>query len=403
MGNRDINKMRFATELAEMSPTVADVFWDAGHTPYDDFVAKLPAELQAGNPRLLRLRWMLHCTMGCQTTFRTRRMELSLLRHGTMEGDVSDAEVLHSFVASVDPRGSDPWMLRYLQLGQLMAVVGDTLFVHGGVSALALGQVPASSRALARGGENAADLRGGGSEVSLMQWCGDLNRWAAGEIADYAANPLGGPFGGGVRAAEALLQYAVPAPPGHAMHGVTVIYNEGVLRGGRYVEPEPEVVACLARAGVRRMLVGHVPRGQSPGVIRAPGGLVVVLADTSYSDCSADKTANPANMRGAAVASVRAYGSGSTVIDGVRADGVRHGVELAPAGGDRPVRPDDAVGIVTPGLGRIKGVLRSGHQSGFFIVVPEGDERCHGEQAHDLVVTRNGAGEVAVTPRSLAQ
>jgi hypothetical protein len=100
--------------------------------------------------------------MGCQTTFETRRTELAQLQevamggyHGQLpaigqsENPVTDAEVADSFIGSVDPGGEDPWMLRYLELGQVALVLGDILFVHGAVSTDAIGCVSVTAAATA--------------------------------------------------------------------------------------------------------------------------------------------------------------------------------------------------------------------------------------------------------------
>merc|ERR1719476_320374 len=81
---------------------------------------------------------MLHCNLGCQnTTFNARKHELTLLNQRA-----SDADVLNSFRDSVDPRSADPWMLNFIRMGSLGVVLGDTLFVHGGLYDRAIGVVP---------------------------------------------------------------------------------------------------------------------------------------------------------------------------------------------------------------------------------------------------------------------
>jgi len=170
LGNRDINKLRFGTELAEFADASAvDVFWDKKHTRHADWLEAQGAETSA----LSSLRWMLECTMGCQTTFETRRTELAELGGGG-GGSAEDAAVLASFRDSVDPAlGQKAWMLRYIELGQLMLVLGDILFIHGAVSADALGYVPGQ-----------ADRSAG-----LRSWCTDLNGWAAGQVEAYTSKP----------------------------------------------------------------------------------------------------------------------------------------------------------------------------------------------------------------------
>eukprot|EP00439_Symbiodinium_sp_Y106_P076599 s716_g15.t1 len=118
--------------------------------------------------------------MGCQTTtFKTRRHELALLgRSATDEaaaqlhmaapnewfraidarqnklswrGSCVANEPTHRAYRSritalvgdaVDPSGADPWMLDLLHVGQLAVIVGDALFIHGGLYDEALGAVP---------------------------------------------------------------------------------------------------------------------------------------------------------------------------------------------------------------------------------------------------------------------
>lgn len=42
----------------------------------------------------------------------------------------------------MDPKSPDPWMLELLRVGQLALVLGDALFLHGGLYEEALGKVP---------------------------------------------------------------------------------------------------------------------------------------------------------------------------------------------------------------------------------------------------------------------
>ena len=60
-----------------------------------------------------KLKWLLHCTMGCQdTTFGTRKRELAILK-----GRASDVDVFDSYISSVDSKSSDPWMLEFIRMG----------------------------------------------------------------------------------------------------------------------------------------------------------------------------------------------------------------------------------------------------------------------------------------------
>ena len=91
LGNRDVNKLRLPTELLPGHLGSNSVFWDPGHTRYADYLA----ERGGAEPTTQSaLQWMLECTMGCATTFETRRLELAELQGaGATPQDVSDEQV----------------------------------------------------------------------------------------------------------------------------------------------------------------------------------------------------------------------------------------------------------------------------------------------------------------------
>jgi hypothetical protein len=132
LGNRDVNKLRFSSELAEgETGSATDVYWDKKHMPYDAWLKEKGEE--AGT--ISTCKWMLDKTMGSATVFETRKQELALLAAAS-EGKkdkavISDEDVAQSFVESVNPSSSDPWMLEFLKLGQLALIIGDSIFVHG--------------------------------------------------------------------------------------------------------------------------------------------------------------------------------------------------------------------------------------------------------------------------------
>jgi hypothetical protein len=80
-----------------------------------------------------------------------------------------------------------------------------------------------------------------------------------------------------------------------------------------------EAMMLLNKGGIRRVVVGHTPHGTCPTIIKSGGpgmtepGLLVVMADTSYSDMKA-----PDN-RGRAVSEVQLFDDGQ-VRRGSRAD-----------------------------------------------------------------------------------
>lgn len=69
-------------------------------------------------------------------------MELEALRGGAGGGDVarvSEDDVVASYRDSVRPDG---FVAEYLRSAQIAAVIGNTLFVHGGVTDAAMGWLP---------------------------------------------------------------------------------------------------------------------------------------------------------------------------------------------------------------------------------------------------------------------
>mmetsp|Transcript_3173 Transcript_3173/g.9176 ORF Transcript_3173/g.9176 Transcript_3173/m.9176 type:complete len:717 (-) Transcript_3173:2524-4674(-) len=375
MGNRDVNKIRFAHELerpnredqpARTGEPVCEAWWS-------DVTPPCRSEAQ-------RLRWMLHHTMGSQVpcTFELRRSELArdaeeadararaeraagvqgtgasdegkavVFSLGTLftsvlgkdagrsrtggaptsgelalaeaGGDlppVSDEEVVSSFVRSVGPGGL---MRTYLELAQIGAVLGDCLFIHGAISEECMRKVPPR-----HGTVPVRDVSGRGfrdAPGGLLGWIGELNRFAAEEVASWVAHPHGEPSrarawaeegGYGGRGGEGLVQYGmggIPMTLGNAGPGgkrsvkpnPTVIYATWFHHGAPVTPPRP-VVDYVAAAGVNTILTGHQPIGDTPVVIPAgsspaPGAaraggaggkesvstVTVVAADTSYSN-----------------------------------------------------------------------------------------------------------------------
>jgi hypothetical protein len=116
-GNRDINKLRLWRELQGWPLKIA------------------PEHLREA-PRIELLKWIFYHTMNAPYAVDYRREELIREREIEM---VSDDEVAMSFIEDLQPGG----LLRtYLQGAQLNFLWKETLFVHGGITAEALGYVP---------------------------------------------------------------------------------------------------------------------------------------------------------------------------------------------------------------------------------------------------------------------
>lgn len=150
VGNRDLNKLRFSAELADddMGRPIDEIpgpYWDPKAKTLRQYLEQVAAEtgnpIEAVNTRPERLRWMYKCTLGCPDTFDFRKQELAELS-GRNPAEVSDDEVVDFCVAEiVNPDGA---LRQYIELGQVAARIGNSLFVHGAVDAKSMGFIPPS-------------------------------------------------------------------------------------------------------------------------------------------------------------------------------------------------------------------------------------------------------------------
>lgn len=262
IGNRDTNKLRFATELSESALKDPKILHDKSF-PYwvkpenrvwpAKYLEKHGLQDTAAN----RLKWMLKETMGSEGAFERRQFELKELGKPHSEEDV-----VSSYCASVQPSHPDNFMLRYMQHAQLGYIFGKTMFVHGGVTAQNVGRVPGQKTPV-------KDVR---------QWVEILNAWAKSELEKYIEGY--GEAGQAQlppsqRAGHALMDYCVPG----GNEGATVVYT-GYMHNGLPSSEGKEVTDYLLAGGVNTVAVGHQPVGDCPGVIRSP--VTVVNGDSSY-------------------------------------------------------------------------------------------------------------------------
>ncbi|CAK9018083.1 unnamed protein product [Durusdinium trenchii] len=298
LGNRDIMKLRFASELKEVEepgkvwlPT-----WDPKVKTFEQFLQENPS-LQ--RDEMGKLKWLLHCTMGCQdTTFDTRKREIAILK-----GRASDADVLKSYRDSVDSRSKDPWMLEFIRVAKIAHIIGDILFLHGGICTESYGQVPSRD----------------GRCRDVQEWVKELNAWKDRQVQDFCEQPY---FyekdGKQCRGGDELIIYGTPGAGKK-----TVIYHNPFEDGNPTLR-SLEVQNFLKGSGIDRVVSGHQPHGQTPTVVRHPKtGLLMITADTSRSDNKASKIFNPADNRGIVYSSVRLLPE-TVEIEGQLADGRYH-------------------------------------------------------------------------------
>lgn len=330
MGNRDINKMRFSSEITaeevhRLSPSSPAAFWVPENkrvSPWQ-YLRRLVAQTKGITEDSVTdcdirnactqsnlLRYHLKEDMGSDGEFEFRRSELAHM-WGRNEQLVSDADVILSYEKSVAPGGV---MREYLELAELACLLGSTLFVHGQLIgkqytdcghedvAWAIGCVP---RCRGEGFDRVDDLR---------LWVHQLNQFARDSVAEWGAKstwqkpPVDATAEGwSGRGGAKLIAYGTPGS-----QVPSVVY-------GRWLEDNcmpkaypKELVEYLSDSGVDRVIVGHTPHGNCPTVIPHIEGLTVLMADTSFSQMKSD-LAYTGDNRGDAVCEVTIEGARCSV------------------------------------------------------------------------------------------
>jgi len=324
-GNRDLNKIRLSSELRE---TDIDVPWPLPlphgtrrGLPLREYLTKLNGgngeDLSPVNTQANRLRWILDTSMGAQGMFELRRAELRLLR-GI---DISDDDVVQSYLQSIESDTGCLW--RYLQHAEMGFQWGDTLFIHGGLPDGAPGWLPTLSWRYEE--PEATDQCLGEllpEDHSLQDWITAMTVRLNEGLADYRARPYWGEDR--QRGGEMVMSWqSTPA-----LFGRSVIV-ESALSQGTPKPMSPQVSKYLIDHGVRRVVSGHKPCGDSPFVLRELPE--VVCCDTTYSDQKAH------DKRGAALAAVEFEGvpeRSYSIVRGTLCDGSNFEFRLAPPGSD---------------------------------------------------------------------
>jgi hypothetical protein len=184
VGNRDINKLRWTSELddSEMSnyESVPGPYWvkqDVRLSP-KQYLTKLVEATDGVAPEhavrevntvVNRIKWILEATMGAQGDFDRRREELSSINKKPIE-EISDEDVAQSYINSVKPNGE---IFEYLFHGQLAYVHKETLFMHAGVNKDNIGYVPFTHERY----------------VEISEWVNNLNKWYKDQLKDWQEHP----------------------------------------------------------------------------------------------------------------------------------------------------------------------------------------------------------------------
>lgn len=237
MGNRDLNKLRLSSELAEsdMERPIEDIagpFWDRNAPNLKEYLEDLQTKksgddskpttsLEELNTRPERLRYMLKHTLGCPDTFEFRREEVQLLTHiygqyppdaetqhatpihtSESEGicqdpaiEVTDEQVVDSFLYEISPEGS---LRQYLHLSSIAAIVGNTVFVHGALDRLTMKyvpsietkfQIPTSPPPQFTEAHTTTDPTDGTMIDNVHEWVTALNEYIQHGLKDFESRP----------------------------------------------------------------------------------------------------------------------------------------------------------------------------------------------------------------------
>lgn len=283
VGNRDANKTRFANELP-LNPNER-----FGHTPDDvikpPFASTSYAEFLGKNEDtpVNRLKWILKCTMGAPNAFEFRRNELARLQNTTLD-KVTDEMVYNSFRESVEHGG---FMHEYLSLCQLAAVIGDTLIVHGGVSAKSMGVIPKGFGAFSKKKTEPLTKQEMITVDSVEAWVSGLNAWYKQAIDRWnhlsPTTPVECQFSNTAPASP--LQH-IAAGFGSVFHGKTPVVDNFLKDRKSPCPVSTAVEEFLLQNGIHRVLSGHQPHGDTPLLLR--GSTEQPLVDTSIQVITCD-------------------------------------------------------------------------------------------------------------------
>ena len=162
LGNRDLNKLRYAAELSDedMSRPINDIpkpHWDKSVPSLLEYLHSIintinKEEQGDGNKQIItiesvntktnRLKYIQMHTLGCTNTFNNRRIELSA---AVSEGvDITDDMVTNDFLNDV--MNHESYFFQFLRLGCIAVRLGDTIFVHGALDANTSGWVPSEKQ-----------------------------------------------------------------------------------------------------------------------------------------------------------------------------------------------------------------------------------------------------------------
>ena len=354
LGNRDINKMRFTSELDNSLGSLvldpnsyhsnARPFWDLNSMSPNEYLEA--SEVNGTVPNQInRLKWMLDKSMGSQGDFERRRAELKEMNLAS-----SDDDVVNSYLASVQPGGV---LYRYLTIGKLAVRKGSILFVHGGVSQFYRGMIESNDYFVPGEGAygNLDKMVGNLDKMeqfdTMDAWIEGLNRFKETQLTAWTLEPAWSVLSNAthhVRGGNDLIKYVLRVLPS------VVAGRHTYLDTGMPFQMLNDQMETFNRDGITTIVSGHTPSGVTPTVIA--GKVKVFMADTCYSN----PTFNPRDTRGQVTVSELLFSKdGRYVVHGVfqlLEDGEMTTWKVAYD------HTDEAIGIMMP---------ETSEYSGFFI------------------------------------
>lgn len=302
MGNRDINKMRFTSELhttylKQLSQKTPAAHWVAPKqqtTPWAYLTGVAarqrgipesevtPDMVSEENSVCNRIQYHLKHDMGADGEFEFRRQELALLS-GQTANDIGDDEVTESYIESVQEGG---FLREYLKLGVLAVLLGNTLIVHGNI----IGEEYLGFQGIHWSVQVVPDAivpKGYRKVEKLEEWIVELNTWMMSQVQEWISqstfnwHPTEPTFeswsGRGGAALMAYSTFDVQVP--------SVVYTRWLTKENMPRQYPEDLCEYLKGQGVSRVVVGHTPHGVCPTIIpHESTGLTVVMGDTGFSN-----------------------------------------------------------------------------------------------------------------------
>jgi len=264
---------------------------------------------------------------------------------------VSDEAVVDSLIGDILPGGC---LRQYLEHACVAAILGNTIFVHGALDRSAIRRVPTDATRFFNppvaqpmvavdevhgwvDAMNAVMQRGLAAHAAQPDW--DPHRATRGgevvmalqnRCAMWGRTVVSSAYADGGTITSQLaptMRASVTKKLANGAHGSSM----GALAYEEWVSDprDAEVAQWLLSGGIRRIVVGHKPSGDSPAVLsNLYTGVEVVSADTSYADMNGAQLGRGVSMAGVTLSGPSLEENACRVF-GTLADGRSHSAVLA--------------------------------------------------------------------------